>query len=324
MEAINLSKVDLNLLVSLSILLEECSVSRAAEKLHITQPAMSKTLSRLRYVFDDPLFTRRGHQMLPTPRAIEISQDLQDILGDISHLISAPQFDPRAFNGEISIVLSEYIGLTLLPNLVSKLSSQAPKLKLRVITRVENQLEELARGNLDFAIHIKQAAYSDEFEVEEIGSSPPAILVRQSHPLTKMTLTPDKLLTYPLIRLYISDLEQIDTQPASDSIATLQNHPSGSLEISHLLTALEILRHADYFMPAPAHILQNARATSDIVGLPVPRGTNLALDYCLVRHTRTSNSAAHNWLWDQITCTIRELRTPPQRKLRQRITASKH
>ena len=76
MDTRELAKIDLNLLIALQILLEEKNVSRAAERLFITQPAMRKTLSRLRQVFDDALFTRSGHGMQPTPRATELEKDL--------------------------------------------------------------------------------------------------------------------------------------------------------------------------------------------------------------------------------------------------------
>ena len=155
----DLSKADLNLLISLQVLLEEKSVSRAAERLFITQPAMSKTLSRLRLLFNDPLFTRSSHGMRPTPRADELALDLTDILGGISHLFSGSRFDPATARDEVTIALS-------LP------------------------------GTQDYSI-----------------------------------------------------------------------------------------------------------------------------DYVLVAHHRTDNSPLHNWLWEQITCTIRELRTTQPRKLRQRVAA---
>jgi len=199
------SKVDLNLLISLQVLLEEKSVSRAAERLFITQPAMSKTLVRLRTLFDDELFTRSSRGMQPTPRAIELAAGLHDILGNISHLLAGSRFDPASFNGEVTIALSEYIGVALLPRLMGNLSLQAPRLRLRAITRIENQLEELAQGNLDFAIHIKQNNYSAEFRVEDLGSSPAAILVREAHPLTRGEVTWERMSHFPLIRLYISD-----------------------------------------------------------------------------------------------------------------------
>ena len=88
MDTREFNKIDLNLLISLQVLLEERSVSRAAQRLFITQPAMSKTLTRLRALFGDELFTRSSHGMQPTPRAIELSSGLNHILGDISHLLA--------------------------------------------------------------------------------------------------------------------------------------------------------------------------------------------------------------------------------------------
>src|SRR5210317_1352524 len=103
MDTKELAKIDLNLLISLQVLLEEKNVSRAAERLFITQPAMSKTLSRLRSVFDDPLFTRTSHGMQPTPRAIELALGLPDILGGISQLVSGSYFDPARAEDEVTI-----------------------------------------------------------------------------------------------------------------------------------------------------------------------------------------------------------------------------
>jgi len=321
MDTRDLAKVDLNLLISLQVLLEEQSVSRAAERLHITQPAMSKTLSRLRALFDDELFTRASHGMQPTPRAESLRGALADVLGDIAHLLARPGFDPGGFSGEVTLALSEYIGVALLPPLMEKLSQRAPRLNLRVITRVENQLQELATGNLDFALHIRQANYGPDYRVQELGDSPPIILVREDHPLTSGDVDWQRLHQYPLIRLYVSDQEQLQLQDLTGAVAALIDHPMGTLEISHLLTALEVLRHTDHFMPAPAYVLQNPAATAGVCGLPMPRESAFGIHYALVAHRRTGNSALHNWLWQEITCTIAELRTPAQNKIRQRVIA---
>jgi DNA-binding transcriptional LysR family regulator len=321
MDTQELAKIDLNLLIALQILLEEKNVSRAAERLYITQPAMSKTLSRLRLVFDDPLFTRSSHGMQPTPRATGLASELAEILGSITHLVTGDHFDPATFDGEIKIALSEYLGVALLPPLVQRLQDHAPRLSLSVITRVENQLQALANGNLDYALHIRQSTYGDEFRVQDLGSSPPAILVRDSHPLAEGEINWQRLAQYPLIRLYVSDWEQAELQRNAGAYAGIPGHQRGSLEISHLLTALEVLRNSEYFMPGPAYILQNEGATSGITALPVPDGSMYELNYVLVTHKRTASSPIHHWLWEQITCTIRNLQTPQLRKIRKRISA---
>ena len=321
METRELSKIDLNLLISLQVLLEERNVSRAAERLFITQPAMSKTLGRLRTLFADDLFTRSSHGMQPTPRALELTAGLSAIIGDISHLIAGPRFDPGTTDGEITIALSEHAGFALLPRLLAQLSERAPLLNIHIITRIENQLEALARGELDFAIQIRQSEYSADYKVENLGLSPLSILVREGHPLVNQDINWEQLGNFPLIKLYASPQERLEFEHAGGVPLNAPEHPLATLEISHLLTALELLRQSDYFMPAPAYLLHQERATAGITGLPLPRESELSIHYALVSHRRTSNSPLHNWLWELITCTIRELRPKPQRKLRRRMTA---
>jgi len=321
MDTRELARIDLNLLISLQVLLEEQSVSRAAERLYITQPAMSKTLSRLRKVFGDPLFTRRSHGMQPTPRAQALARGLSEILAGIGQLVSSPGFDPARADGEITIALSEYIGVTLLPALAARLQRQAPHLNIRIITRVENQLEQLATGNLDFALQMRQARYGPEFRVAELGESPPVLLARSGHPLTEGRLDWERLGQYPVIRPYISDQDQLAVRDTAWLFDRLRLPGQGSLEISHLMTAMEVLRTSDYYMPGPAYILQNARISQDITALSLPGEEDYAVYYVLVAHRRTDNSPLHNWLWEEITCTIRDLRPDQPRKLRQRVAA---
>lgn len=321
MDTKELAKIDLNLLISLQVLLEEKNVSRAADRLFITQPAMSKTLSRLRQLFDDPLFTRSSHGMQPTPRAMELAGDLAGILGDINRLVSGGEFDPGSFAGEVTLALSEYIGITLLPELTRRLQARAPNLSLRVITRVENQLEQLAQGNLDFAVHIRQAHYGDDFRVQLLGSSQVAILLRSDHPLTRDELTMERLLSHPVIRIYISDWNQLEVQQSTDLLDRLQRPEQGSLEISHLMTAVEVLRSTDYYMMGPTYLLQNEELSRGITAVTMPDWEDYALEYVLVGHNRIANSPLHNWLWEEITGTIRELRAHQPHKLRKRIAA---
>ena len=175
--------MDLNLLVALKVLLEERRVSKAASRMAITQPAMSKTLARLREAFNDPLFVRSKRGIQPTPRAESLVSELENILGSIENLVIEGEFSPLSYQGEVSIAISEYVGLSLLPALASKLQTIAPKLRVKTITRVEGQLEQLASGELDFAIQIERASYGPEYRMQPLGSSPLAIFVRRQHPL---------------------------------------------------------------------------------------------------------------------------------------------
>ena len=203
-----LARIDLNLLISLHILLQEGSVSRAADRLSITQPAMSKTLGRLRETFDDPLLCAANGAYNP-PEALGLAGELKSVLTQIDALLDAGDFSPAAFRGEITLAISEYVGFTLLPPLSARLQSNAPRLRLRTITRAERQLDQLANGELDFAIQIQREEYPPEYSVSPLAASPLAIFVRQDHPLIAQTLTSQMIRQFPQVALYVADREEL-------------------------------------------------------------------------------------------------------------------
>ena len=291
MDIKKLSKVDLNLLVSLQILLEECSVSSAARRMSITQPAMSKTLGRLRDTFQDPLFVRSKRGIQPTPRAQSIAMELPALLAATEALLEAGDFSPSTYRGEITIAISEYVGLSLLPPLTARLQKIAPGLSLRTITRVEGQLDKLATGGLDFAVQLTRSDYPEEFRFQSLGGSPLAVFVRDGHPLASSPLTRETLTKYPAISLYVSD--RSDTELPTSPHARLQAGSVAMLETSHLLTALEILRETDFTLVCPAYLARNQGATRDVIALPLPTEDAQYVDYALVAHRRTQASPAH-------------------------------
>lgn len=300
-----LAKVDLNLLVALQALLEEKSVSLAAKRLSITQPAMSKTLARLRDAFDDPLFARSKRGIQPTPRALALSTELQQVLSNIESLINAGEFSPKLYRGEIVIAISEYVGFTLLPPLTARLQTSAPLLKLKTITRAEGQLDMLATGDLDLAIQITRGEYSREFRTHPLASSPLAVFVRREHPLVGTVLTRESIAQFPLIELYVADRSELSLTQLLEGSST---QPRGSLETSHLLTAFEVLRETNYVLACPAYLARSDGATRDVVALQLPSELQQTVNYSLVAHTRTASSPLHQWLWHEIIDTVRTMR----------------
>ena len=105
--------------------------------------------------------------------------------------------------------ISEYVGFTLLPPLSARLEATAPRLRLRTITRAERQLDQLANGELDFAIQIQREEYPPEYSVSPLAASPLAIFVRQEHPLVAQTLTSQLIRQYPQVALYVADREEL-------------------------------------------------------------------------------------------------------------------
>lgn len=302
MDTKQLARIDLNLLVALQVLLEERNVSRAAERLFVTQSAMSKTLGRLRELFGDPLFTRSSHGMVPTPKAEEIKVSLQAILSGVQELTTEQEFDPKNYVGDISIAVSEHIGVLLLPALMEILQIEAPKLRVTTLSRVERQLDELTEGSLDFAIHIKRNHYRPEFQLHTLGHSQPVLLVRQGHPLRKEAyLGWQQMSLYPRVALYMPNVDEMQLMgQAGDLFGQLENQIREVFETSHLYTALEVVRRTDCMMVGPPFLSSFSKLGGGIVSLALPDSVKASIEYVLVTHQRSDNSAIHNWLREKI------------------------
>ena len=109
----DIRNIDLNLLVALDALLDERSVTRAAERLSLTQPTVSGMLARLRDVFGDPLFVRTQRGLLPTPRTEALAPLLKQILVDTAALVAVETFDPKTADMTVSISVNDYMQVSL-------------------------------------------------------------------------------------------------------------------------------------------------------------------------------------------------------------------
>jgi len=146
-------KLDLNLLVALDALLVECSISRAAERLHMSASAMSSALSRLRDYFDDELLVQVGRKMEITPRAEVLRDAVRDVLMRIDAGIAAqPQFDPAQADREFRVSVSDYSQATVVPHVLALAWRQAPMLRFNFVPQVDNPQRALERGEVDLLV----------------------------------------------------------------------------------------------------------------------------------------------------------------------------
>ncbi len=149
----SLSNLDLNLLIALSALLEQRSVTRAAEQLNLSQPALSASLGRLRRHFDDQLLTRRGNEYGLTPMAAQLRDRTRVALSSVERVFSTElEFDPKTSTREYSLVLSDYAAAVFGPDLVRLLLARSPKARLRLLSStpsiIDRAHEELLATDL--------------------------------------------------------------------------------------------------------------------------------------------------------------------------------
>lgn len=158
--------LDLNLLVCLDTLLETQSVTRAAEQLNLSQPAISAALSRLRLFFGDPLLVPHGKRMLPTPHAVRLRPVITALLGDVDSLIGiSPHFDPVTSNRTFRLCVSDYLSSVLIAPLLPIMESSAPNLRIELVSLGDDANSELDRGNTDMLL-TPEAYISDDHPAE--------------------------------------------------------------------------------------------------------------------------------------------------------------
>jgi len=152
MNDIDISSLDLNLLKALRFLLEEKSVSRAAKRMHVSQSAMSHTLSRLREAFADPLFVRVSRGLEPTERAVELYPSVCEILEQIGSLLQPIEFSPELWNGRLVIHTHDFIVSGYLAKRLANLYRAAPNLNVELAELNDESYQQLEVGKVDLIL----------------------------------------------------------------------------------------------------------------------------------------------------------------------------
>jgi DNA-binding transcriptional LysR family regulator len=196
----SLAGVDLNLLVVLDALFEEQSVTRAAKRVGLSQPALSNALARLRARLGDPLFVRTSGGMVPTPRAAELVPEVRAALRRIEQALSdtAP-FQPSTSKRVFRLLTTDYVEMALLPKVIARVRKEAPGVDLEIrpgTSGGQPPKEALERGEIDVAVGVYFG------EVPGVVGGPLfsetfAGLVRHGHPLLKGPLTPERYASFP-------------------------------------------------------------------------------------------------------------------------------
>ena len=150
----NISRIDLNLLVYLDALLREKNVTKAADQLGITQPAMSNSLRRLRDLFNDPLLIRTSQGMTPTERAEELQPQVRAILSNVEKAMQpSSEFDLAKSDRVFRIMASDYAESTLIPALLTEIRDTAPHIRLDILTPSDVTFQDVEKGKVDMAIN---------------------------------------------------------------------------------------------------------------------------------------------------------------------------
>ena len=182
-DVVDLSDVDINLLVAFDALMSEGGVTAAANRMHVGQSAMSATLLRLRRLLDDPVLVRTGRTMAPTPLALSLTGPIRDALNQIDQLLTErPTFDPARDHRTFSIMASEYATVAVLHPLSVKLRKVAPNVSLRISPVVPKFVEDLTHNDFDLVILPPQFGAGSPLHSEVLYEDPWVVAVDKSNP----------------------------------------------------------------------------------------------------------------------------------------------
>lgn len=238
--------LDLNLLVALDVLLDEKSVSVAAKRLHLTQPAMSAALGRIREYFNDPILALHGKRMVPTPHAIKIHSELKDLLSSLDMLISkTTSFDPATSTRKFKITASDYLAQIIFVPLLRELRSIAPNIQLEILSPVDSTITLISQGQLDFVL-LPEQYVSKELPSEFLLEERFVVVGCKDNPIMKRKLTEDEFYNSSHI---VTKLGRVRQESVSDQ----------GLEVRKKIIGTDIVVNS--FLLAPEMVVGTNRLT---------------------------------------------------------------
>ncbi|MFJ5553417.1 LysR family transcriptional regulator [Streptomyces sp. NPDC093225] len=187
------SRLDLNLLIALDVLLEESSVSGAAERLHLSEPAMSRTLGRIRKALGDPVLVRAGRSMVPTPRALALHAEVREVVERARAVfVSGGEVDLRGLERTFTVLGHDALAASYGARLFARTRREAPGVRLRFLSETHVDVPALREGTADLELGVIDNR-SPEVRSEALREERMLGVVRAGHPLLRGRLTPRRL-----------------------------------------------------------------------------------------------------------------------------------
>ncbi|WP_115279636.1 LysR family transcriptional regulator [Mycolicibacterium tokaiense] len=279
----NLSGVDLNLLVVLQALLEERSATRAAARLHLTQPAVSNALARLRVLLGDPLFVRAGRGLSPTPAALAVQPRLEAALRLLEEVVQdLDDFDMSTTTREWVIAFADLYGPLVLPELDRRLQQQAPRSSVQVVSVDRmSEADVLATGEVDFYMGIPSTT-PPGWRSEPAFSEDTVGVIAAHHPDAGRTMTLDRFVELPHAHVRISPRRG---REVDDALARLGRRRRIRLTVPHYSSLFPVVENGHCIAVAPRRVARHYARHSALTLFELPLELP-SFDVRLFWHTR--------------------------------------
>jgi len=301
-----LGAMDLNLLVVFDAIMRDRSVTRAGERLGLSQPAMSHALTRLRHMLKDELFVRSPNGMMPTPRAELLATPIRIALDGLQQSLEPDQFDPSKTTTTFRIAVDNYAAIVLVAPIAAHVAKIAPAVTLEFRPSGTLNLPELLdRSELHLAIG-PPGIPGERFAVRRLLQDQFVVVHRKGHPAAKAReFSTEKLAELPLLEISSAQFgtDFLETGPAKSKSST---KPAMR---APFLSAAQILATSDLVSVLPLNVAKNMTRSHELVFRRLSRSPR-PIEAAMIWLRRLDNQPAHAWLRDVVSHTSRGLRSP--------------
>ncbi len=293
----NLRNIDLNLLVVFSTLAEEQHLTKTAQKLHLSQPAVSNALSRLRELFNDELFVRAPKGMRPTLKAQELKEPIKQALDIIKIQLLAPEeFDPSTAKNSFSVAVNSYAESVVLPPFMRYFRNVAPKVTLEIYPEAnEVTPEKLRSGELDIAIDYANMPGKD-FVHEQFFNEEMVVVVAENNNNVGSKISLEQYNTLPHVTIHPRSHKGSHTEIL---LGRKQVNRNIVMSVSSLMSFAPLVAQTDMICTLPKKLAEHAKQTYPIRLLPLPYDFESVAVYMIYSREKRDD-AAHKWLRQQL------------------------
>lgn len=299
-----MTPIDLNLLQTFDALFELRSTTRAADRLGLTQSAVSHALRRLRDAFDDPLFVRSGRSLQPTARALEMAPQVHAGLLQLRGALSSSRFDPAAARRTFTIAAGSYFCTLVAPDLIARTRRSAPGIAIRLVPLDKDLPTLLEDGSVDLAVGLFDRI-PDRFVAERLFSDEFAWIAAADHPLANRRVTKADLDAHPQLQIGVvhpfgmpsalMEIRQVAEVTGLD--ATSDTDPAAV--VYEGVSAIAAVSCSDLIAQVPRRLAAGIGKSMGIVRLETDRPT-VSFVLSALQHRRLHKDAGILWLIDQI------------------------
>jgi len=286
-----MSRPDLNLLVTLDVLLAEGSVARAAQRLRLSPSAMSRALARLRETTGDPLLVRAGRGLVPTPRALELRERVSHLVQEVKAVLRpAEKLNLTRLVRTFTLRTSEGFAENFGPKLIARIGQEAPGVRLCFVQKSDKDSAPLRDGTVELETGVIEKTTAQELRVQALFLDRLAGVVRIGHPLSKGKITPSR---YAAGRHISVSRHGLDKGPIDEALQRLELEREIVTIVGGFATALALARASDLIATVPERHTGILRAGMHSFPLPV---STPEFTVSLLWHPRLDADLAHRWL----------------------------